>query len=684
MIAPVENAVLDKFDVVDWNKLPIGPCDMNFRPPSGNAGCRWPSALTMAILSSVVMACMAPTTRLVFGQWITSQLSAPTAALVAVALATFSALGWYQPIPTVAGVWNSVVSAGLSASAVMIAWVVLLLLCVATRTEASVVGLLLLCLPLTLLSTDMLCSHWVHWTSANPLIEHKVMLEWRRLWSYRLRKIVTLRPGKQQSAHAVDRAKSARKRNQQYRRSLAMVTGVFIICPVLALCLSQTNSDVKAELMIVGSLNAFACIGVSIRMVQYPPALSLFLPALGSCLFYGQGKKFGPMVFSSPAGLPWMRQGLFVTTISVAAIILQPLALSDISITEFIKTSTTATVPLLFLLLFVSTPVAIPLAAMFYVAAPVMVAHFQALECPKATEHVKHWLPFDGYVDRIINSRNARERQSVFLGYVESMEFPVLLPTKLLFEHLHILGASGIAKTSLGLAPLAMQLIRKKDAAVVIIDGKGDQAFFNLAKHEAAQTKKRFKWFTNKPRRSTFVFNPFMQSHLQSLSLEEIVGFVTQSMNLIHGMDYGRAWFTLLSRVSTKRTFAASDVFVQRTFATQNAEPLPATSAPFAIDSFRKLHDALKKAVQDNKELGNAQHVCMAVEMLTSFEQLNMNSSLNPDHPAVKDAIHMPDVIANNEIVYFSLMGLMDLASVAEIARLTLFSTLLAAQSPLF
>ncbi len=375
-----------------------------------------------------------------------------------------------------------------------------------------------------------------------------------------------------------------------------------------------------------------------------------------------------------------MRQGLFVATISLTAVIVQPLLLAETTIPEIIRLSPSATIPVMLLLITILAPVVVPLAAMFYVAAPVLVTHFKMLEAKGAVEHVKEWLPFDGYVDRIINSRNARERQSVFLGYVESLEFPVLLPTKLLFEHLHILGASGIAKTSLGLAPLAMQLIRRKDAAVIIIDGKGDQAFFNLAKVEAERTKKRFRWFTNKPRRSTFVFNPFMQRHLGSLSLEEIVGFVTQSMNLIHGMDYGRAWFTLLSRVSTKRTFAASDVFVQRTISKENSETLPATSAPFAIDSFRKLHEALKQAVQDNKELGNAQHVCMAVEMLTSFEQLNMNSSLNPDHPAVKDAIHMPDVVANNEIVYFSLMGLMDLASVAEIARLTLFSTLLAAQ----
>lgn len=685
MIAPAAHSVKDKFDVVEWEKLPNGPCDLNFRPPSGHAGHRWPSALTMGLVASGCVALFAPTTRVVFGPWLTSELSAPVALLVAITLGVFSALGWYQPIPTIRGMWNSLTSAMLSASAVLVAWVCLLLVCMAATTELAVAGLFVLALPLTLLVGDGISTHFVHWTSANPLLDHKTMLVWRDAWATRFTGFVRQSPRERaktkRNTETHRRHSVVLRQRQSYRAAIIVCILAIIVVPAVALFCQLLDIVDRAETMIVVLLLAAAILLAGWRTLEYPASILLFLPALSSWLFYGQGKRFGPMVFQSPCGLPWLRQSLFVATITLFALILQPLMLADGSFLGLIANSATPITPALFLLLFVSIPLAVPLGFAYFIAVPVLVAHYDALESPRAYEAREAWLSFDGYVDRLINSRNERERRSVLLGYVESMEFPILLPTKLLFEHLHILGASGIAKTSLGLAPLAMQLIRRGDAAVVIIDGKGDQAFFNLARHEAAQGKSRFRWFTNKPRRSTFVFNPFAQQHLQHLSLEEVVGFVTQALNLIHGMDYGRAWFTLLSRVSTKRTFASSDVFVQRTLAQQSGEGLPDGSAPFSIDSFRKLYDSLKTAVQDNKELGNAQHICMAVEMLTTFEQLNLSPSLHPDHPAMKNAIHMPDVLANNEVVYFALMGLMDLASVAEIARLALFSTLLAAQN---
>lgn len=683
MIAPVPHSVKDKFDIVEWERLPNGRCDLNFRPPSGNAGYRWPAGFTLAMLASAGAALFAPTTRTIFGPWITSESSAPTALLVAMALGVFSALGWFQPIPTLNGVWNSLTSGVLSALSVLVTWACLLLVCLVAQPELAVAALFILALPLSLVVADGICTHWVHWVTSNPLLDHQTMRTWRDAWSKRLRGFYFHHfrgyATSQQRQNPAELHERVLAQRSSFLTAILISIFVTFTTPALALAAQMLQLVPHAEPALATLLFSAVTLLVAWRALQYPFALSLFLPALGSWLFYGQGKRFGPMVFQSPCGQPWFRQALFVGTITLSALIIQPLMLAHTSITAVFAASPNGLLPTMLLLQVVIVPLAIPIGLAFFIAAPVLVAHQLALESPNAYEQQPEWLPFDGYVDRLQNSCNERERQSLFLGYVEKIEFPVLLPSKLLFEHLHILGASGIAKTSLGLAPIAAQLIRRGDGAVVIIDGKGDQAFFNLARHESEKKNTRFRWFTNKPKRSTFVFNPFAQKHLEHLSLEEVVGFVTQSLNLIHGMDYGRAWFTLLSRVSTKRTFASSDVFMQRTFAQHGSEALPDCSAPFSIDSFRMLYDAIKKAIQDNKELGNAQHICMAVEMLTTFEQLNFSPSLDARHPAMTNAIHMPDVVANNEVVYFSLMGLMDLASVAEIARLTLFSTLLAA-----
>jgi ABC-type molybdate transport system ATPase subunit len=71
----------------------------------------------------------------------------------------------------------------------------------------------------------------------------------------------------------------------------------------------------------------------------------------------------------------------------------------------------------------------------------------------------------------------------------------VLLHKNLLHEHMHVLGGSGSGKTSCVLAPLVTQLIRAGDSAVVIIDLKGEMAFFESVRLECERSKRTFKYF---------------------------------------------------------------------------------------------------------------------------------------------------------------------------------------------
>ena len=58
--------------------------------------------------------------------------------------------------------------------------------------------------------------------------------------------------------------------------------------------------------------------------------------------------------------------------------------------------------------------------------------------------------------------------------------------------------------------------------------------------------------------------------------------------------------------------------------------------------------------------------------------QLNMAPNRVPHGPALDNAIFMPEVIRDKQVVYFYLVGAMDVASVAEIAKLALYSLLMA------
>ena len=252
------------------------------------------------------------------------------------------------------------------------------------------------------------------------------------------------------------------------------------------------------------------------------------------------------------------------------------------------------------------------------------------------------------------------------------------MPT-LLFEHMHIIGGSGSGKTSLGIATLIKQLIQRNDGPVVVVDCKGDPAFFHTVRWEAQRFDRTFKWFTNKPYLSTHVFNPFAKRFLERLTMPEVIGLLLQSLNLFHGQDYGRAYFTIAARILLKHAVEETVPENRRSRKSQRSRQRPLFREIPTIRSFRDLHEIICFITRDGKDYQAAQHVSYLVESLADFQQLNMSPERDPKHPALQHAIHIPEVIRRGQVVYFYLVGAMDLASVGEIARLALYSLLAAA-----
>jgi len=287
-----------------------------------------------------------------------------------------------------------------------------------------------------------------------------------------------------------------------------------------------------------------------------------------------------------------------------------------------------------------------------------------------------NWTPLDGYFDRLRNSRNPHERRSILVGRSHRAGHPVLLDTDLLFEHMHILGATGGGKTTLGLMTDAIQLIRRRDGAVVIIDGKGDDALFQTVRLEAERAGRTFKWFTNKPHRSTYIFNPFEEKIIRRLTLTDIVSFVTQALNLHHGSDYGRAWFSMAARMLLKRAVE----FSMGTPTWRDPSPRNSLFPKEPIRSFRQLEPILRD-LASGEEFQAARHLCFIVECLAEFDQMNLSPNHVPNATALAHAIHMPEVIRDKQVIYFYLVAATDLVSVGEIGRLALYSLLQAAMA---
>ena len=279
---------------------------------------------------------------------------------------------------------------------------------------------------------------------------------------------------------------------------------------------------------------------------------------------------------------------------------------------------------------------------------------------------------FDGYITRLWQSRNRLQRRSIYFGQIYPHDYPVLLDSSLLCEHAHILGAPGSGKTSRSLMPLQIQLIRRGDGPVIIFDLKGDMALFNTARIEAERAGRKFKWFTNMANRSTYVFNPWDPEVLSKMTVQEILGLVTQSLNLYHGDDYGAGWFSANTRILLKRA-------IEQTLHTKAVSGRLFASEP-PIESYGDLHKILKKLATDNNEFKAAQHLAFIVEQLASYPQLNLAPRSNGSDPSVRHAIHMPEVIRENQVIYFYLPGAFDASAAGEIVRLALFTLLAAAR----
>lgn len=530
----------------------------------------------------------------------------------------------------------------------------------------ALVGLILIGFPLICYWINQITTLLVFWYTAHPLVSPTQMARGREAWEQR---------------HVFHDQQNTVSEPFTHQIADTCFYGWLrlVLCWLIPLGMGLYFPSLTG-MALIGLWSITLVIVALFQWARLPDSLSVLLAGVNLDWNYGVHQRLVPWMFTSPTGAWWKRQLLTLVTLGVLSICLVHLSWSSLSQSAFMVSSDlfahfySSIRPLLLnwmwtLISLTFLPMVVMLSSLMIVFGPLLWTYYQKYEtsgdrAPSQTQSIS-----DSCSARLTESSNPIEQRSLLMGVHPATETPVLLDSDLLFEHMHILGATGSGKTALGLTPLVIQLIRKQDGPVLILDNKGDNAYFQTVKLEAEKAGRTFKWFTNRPHHSTYVFNPFLQKHLDNLSLQEILGLTIQSLNLHHGDDYGRAWFTISSRMLLKKGFleAVSD-------------KTASTELQFGpIESFQDLHEIIEQLVQqDEKQFQAGQHLKFLVESLAQFEQLNLSPSRSLNQTALENAIHMPDVIQNNEVIYFSLVGALDLSSVAEIARLAIFSALAA------
>lgn len=307
---------------------------------------------------------------------------------------------------------------------------------------------------------------------------------------------------------------------------------------------------------------------------------------------------------------------------------------------------------------------ALHLAGSCFLPVPVLFATLLALlgphlarerEAINQTAAKRTWQPeWMGYANQLIRSKHKLEREHFWVGVHAEASYPVLVHDKAVSEHVHILGDSGSGKTHRGLIPLLTQIIRRKSSGVVIIDLKGDEVMFQTMKAEAERQGLTFKWFTNIIGRSTYVFNPFTQVRLADISVNQMCELFLDAMRLNHGDGYGRSYFTRIARSWL------SDI-LQKFPNLQTFDELYQKTSP----------EFFKGGA---KEREDCYELVSVLQSLASVDQLNFGRIPGESDGPLKNAIFMPDVIKNNEVVYFYLPSSQESGTVREIANLAIFT----------
>jgi hypothetical protein len=278
--------------------------------------------------------------------------------------------------------------------------------------------------------------------------------------------------------------------------------------------------------------------------------------------------------------------------------------------------------------------------------------HLEAIEWAEASEElekIEHY--FDAIVGRLQPSKSGKKHRYIWLGTHAEYGYPVIMPDEAFSLHAFIQGGTGSGKTWRILMPLLAQFIRGGEGAIIYFDLKGERAVCESLRRECLRIGRVFKYFTNELGLSTFVFNPFRQLNSLTTSFAKCVETIMEALRLQHGDGYGPRYFSALGRQWLMRTI-------------KNWPNL---------SSFQELHEkASREYFKSEAEMDRCRETITVIEQVAEVTAMNWKPAPGASDQPLKDAIFMPDVVEQGQVVYFSLAAVGETSTVRESANLGL------------
>ena len=191
-------------------------------------------------------------------------------------------------------------------------------------------------------------------------------------------------------------------------------------------------------------------------------------------------------------------------------------------------------------------------------------------------------------------------------------------------------------------------------------------SLFEAAREEATHAGLPFKWFTNITGFSSFVFNPFRQSHVPFLTTNQLTQGMLQALALEYGEDYGRGYYSSLNEA------------VLATYMKHHRKNIP---------SFKHLHAFVSdqnayRAIGSLDDWEKTRHLAAVVDKLAQVEPLNVIAEDFPGRrrrrsSSIKSTCRR--ILREKQVIYFYLSSAQEQTTVAKVAKLAMFALLTAA-----
>ncbi len=151
--------------------------------------------------------------------------------------------------------------------------------------------------------------------------------------------------------------------------------------------------------------------------------------------------------------------------------------------------------------------------------------------------------PYHEMIKRLMRSDHELLKDHYFFGICMWTGKPVLVPRKMINEHVWTTGGSASGKTATILAPLLEQFAARRNMSIVYIDLKGDQAAFCNLFDAAYRVKVPFKYFSPVVGEESFLYNPLRQKVHQRMTIAQRAEWFSQAGGIDYGNVYGSSFF---------------------------------------------------------------------------------------------------------------------------------------------